>query len=228
MPAAIARPAMILIDVDGTLVDSVPDLAYCVNAMRVQLGLVEYPEDLIRQWVGNGVERLVRRALIGRLEGEPEPALFAQAYPIFLALYAENTCVRSKLYPGVEAGLAWLQQQDFRLGCVTNKAAQFTLPLLKQLGVDSAFQIIICGDSLPAKKPDPLPLLHAANQLGVTPAQSLMLGDSISDIKAARAAGFQIVCVSYGYNHGEDIHLGHPDAVIDSFTELPSLLNLAA
>jgi len=99
------NPEMILIDVDGTLVDSVPDLAYCVDEMMQRLGLPPHGEEKIRQWVGNGVERLVRRALVGQLEGEPDPALFEKAYPLFLELYAENTSKRSRLYPGVREGL---------------------------------------------------------------------------------------------------------------------------
>jgi phosphoglycolate phosphatase len=107
---------------------------------------------------------------------------------------------------------------------VTNKAAQFTLPLLQDLGVRDDFAIVVSGDTLPVKKPDPAPLLHAAQHFGVTPAESLMVGDSVSDVKAARAAGFQIVCMSYGYNHGVDIRTAHPDAVIDSLVELRALL----
>ena len=107
---------------------------------------------------------------------------------------------------------------------MTNKAAQFTHPLLKDLGLFDEFGIVISGDTLAAKKPDPQPLLHAAAHFGVTADDSLMLGDSQSDVKAARAAGFQIVCMSYGYNHGEDIRNYHPDAVIDSMVELKGLL----
>ncbi len=215
---------MILIDVDGTLVDSVPDLAYCVDEMMKQLDMPTRGEAAVRTWVGNGVERLVRRALIGRLDGEPDEALFARAYPIFLELYTENTSKRSALYPGVREGLDYLKSQGYRLGCVTNKVAQFTLPLLKDLGLHDDFESIVCGDTLPKKKPDPLPLLHSAEMLGVAPEESLMLGDSVSDVKAARAAGFQIVCMSYGYNHGVDIRESNPDAVIDSMVELKRLL----
>ena len=220
-----ARPQMVLIDVDGTLVDSVPDLAFCVDATMDQLGMPRRGESEVRLWVGNGVERLVRRALIGALDGEPDEALFNKAYPIYLELYEDNVSERSMLYPGVREGLAWLKQQGFKLGCVTNKAAQFTLPLLRNLGVYDDFSIVICGDTLPQKKPDPAPLLHAAKHFGVSPQQSLMLGDSVSDVKAARAAGFKIVCMSYGYNHGQDIRTAHPDAVIDSMAELPKLLS---
>lgn len=219
------KPAMVLIDVDGTLVDSVPDLAYCVDEMMKQLNMPLRGEARVRQWVGNGVERLVRRALINQLDGEPDEALFQKALPIFEALYRDNTSKRSRLYPGVKAALDFLKtQKDVRLGCVTNKASQFTLPLLKDLGVHNYFELVVCGDTLPQKKPDPRPLLHAAEMLGAKPEQSLMLGDSQSDVKAARAAGFNIVCMSYGYNHGEDIRNYKPDAVVDSMDEIRNVI----
>jgi phosphoglycolate phosphatase len=218
------KPAMILIDVDGTLVDSVPDLTYCVDEMMKQLKMPTHGEAKVRNWVGNGVERLVRRALIGKLDGEPDEALFEQAYPIFLALYSENTSKRSCLYPGVKEGLEYLKGEGYKMGCVTNKVAQFTEPLLKDLGVYDYFSIVISGDSLPQKKPDPAPLLHAAKFFDVTPEEALMIGDSISDVKAARTAGFQIFCMTYGYNHGVDIRDANPDAVMDSMAELPDLL----
>ncbi len=221
---SIKKPEMILIDVDGTLVDSVPDLAYCVDELMKQLGMPEHGEAKVRNWVGNGVERLCRRALIGQLDGEPDDALFDKAYPIFLELYAENTSKRSCLYPGVIEGLDYLQAQGYKLGCVTNKAAQFTHPLLKDLGIFERFGIVVSGDTLAKKKPDPLPLLHAAEHFGVAPENALMLGDSVSDVKAARAAGFQIICMSYGYNHGVDIRDSSPDAVIDSMAELKDIL----
>jgi len=224
----IRNPQMVLIDVDGTLVDSVPDLAFCVDEMMKQLGMPVHGEDRVREWVGNGVERLTQRALIGQLDGEPDEALFEKAYPIFLELYADNTSKRSKLYPGVKQGLDYLKQAGYRLGCVTNKAEQFTVPLLKDLGVHDYFEIVVSGDSLPKKKPDPMPLLHAAEFFGVEPENALMIGDSVSDVTAARAAGFQIVCMTYGYNHGVDIRDAQPDAVMDSMAELPELLDKAA
>jgi len=221
------RPEMVLIDVDGTLVDSVPDLAFCVDEMLKQLGMPVHGEEKVREWVGNGVERLTRRALIGQLDGEPDEALFQKAYPIFLELYAENTSKRSILFPGVKEGLAYLTAAGYKLGCVTNKAEQFTLPLLKDLGVFDQFEIVVSGDTLPQKKPDPAPLLHVAKHFGVKPENALMVGDSVSDVKAARAAHFQIICMSYGYNHGMDIRDAHPDAVIDSMAELEGLLESA-
>ncbi len=219
------RPAMVLVDVDGTMVDSVPDLAFSVDRMMEQLGLPTHGEAIVRHWVGNGVERLVKRALTGTLEGEPDAALFDRALPIFQAIYKENTSVRSQLYPGVREALELLKARGYKLGCVTNKAAQFTEPLLADLGVASYFALVVSGDTLPEKKPNPMPLLYAAQYFGVDPEASLMVGDSISDVKAARAAGFAIVCMSYGYNHGLDIRAFGPDAVIDSMTELGDLLD---
>jgi len=219
------RPEMVLIDVDGTLVDSVPDLAYCVDAMMTELGMPERGERRVRHWVGNGVERLVKRALINQIDGEPDEAMFARALPVFEALYRENTSKRSCLYPGVKEALDFLQTTGVRIGCVTNKASQFTLPLLQDLGVSDYFEIIICGDMVERKKPDPMPLLQAAEQLETEPQASMMLGDSMSDVNAARAAGFQIVCMSYGYNHGEDIRDYDPDAVVDSMAEIKDIVD---
>ncbi|WP_373026028.1 phosphoglycolate phosphatase [Thioalkalivibrio sp.] len=218
------RPRMILIDLDGTLIDSVPDLAYSVDAMMRELGLPERGEPAVRNWVGNGVERLVQRALVNDLEGEPDDEQVARALPVFMRIYQENTAGRSPLYPGVREGLDQLKAAGYRLGCVTNKAERFTVPLLREKGILDDFEIVVAGDALPQKKPDPAPLLHAAEKLGVDPSESLMVGDSKSDVKAARAAGFQIVCMTYGYNHGKDIRDENPDAVLDRLDELPDLL----
>lgn len=217
-------PELIMIDVDGTLVDSVPDLAWCVDETMKQIGLPVRGEAAVRNWVGNGVVRLVERAVINDLYAEHDVDLFNKAMPIFNELYAENTSKRSNLYPGVREGLDYLKTTGIKIGCITNKAEQFTHPLLKDLGIWDEFEIVISGDTLEKKKPDPLPLLHGARELGANPENSLMLGDSTSDVKAARAAGFAIICMSYGYNHGEDIHDSNPDAVIDSMAELKSLI----
>jgi len=217
-------PKLVMIDVDGTLVDSVPDLAWCIDQTMKEIGLPTRGEAIVRQWVGNGVIRLVERAIVNDLDAPHDATLFDQAMPIFNALYADNNAKRSGLYAGVSEGLAYLKSLDLNIGCVTNKDERFTLPILTDLGIIDQFEIVISGDTLSKKKPDPLPLLHAAKQLGVDPQQSLMLGDSKSDVAAARAANFAIICMSYGYNHGEDIHNYHPDAVIDSMTELRDLV----
>ena len=214
------QPKLIMIDVDGTLVDSVPDLAYCIDEMMQKLGLQKWGENKVRYWVGNGIPKLVERALSGELEGRPIKEVFDIAYPIFLDLYEHNTAERSYLYDGVREGLDYLKSQGYQLGCVTNKSEQFTHPLLKVLGIFNDFKIIISGDTLAKRKPDPMPLLYCAEHFNLKPEECLMLGDSVSDVKAARAAGFDIICMSYGYNHGNDIGDENPDLVIDSMSQL--------
>ena len=219
------RPEMVLIDVDGTLVDSVPDLAFCIDEMLKQLDMPVRGEARVRHWVGNGVERLVKRGLINELNGEPDEDLYNKALPIFRALYAENTSKRSCLYDGVIEALDFLKTTGVKIGCVTNKASEFTLPILRDLAISDYFETVLCGDMVARKKPDPLPLLKSAETLGVSATASMMLGDSMSDVKAARAASFSIVCMSYGYNHGEDIRDYHPDAVIDSMAEIKDIVD---
>ena len=219
-------PRLVICDLDGTLVDSVPDLAHCVDAMMVALDRPAHGEARVREWVGNGVERLVRRALVGQLEGEPDEATFERAYPLFLDCYAEHASRYSRLYPGVVEGLEVLKARGVPLVCVTNKAERFTTPLLRDLGLADYFGLVLAGDSLARSKPDPLPLTHAAAESGVAPGGALMVGDSVSDVKAARAAGVPVVCMSYGYNHGNDIRDAAPDAVLDRLDELPALLDL--
>lgn len=218
------KPRAVVIDLDGTLIDSVPDLAYCVDQMMIELGRSPWGEAKVRTWVGNGVDRLVKRALTDELWAEPDEQLFAQAMPVFMALYASNTSQRSRVFDGVCEGLDYLQAESYLLACVTNKAERFTLPLLRDKGILDAFQVVVSGDTTPKKKPDPLPLLHAAEALGVSPQLCLMVGDSRHDVAAARAAGFSVACVPYGYNHGDDIAESEPDALISSLAQLRDLL----
>ena len=219
---------MVVLDLDGTLVDSVPDLAYSLDSMLQMLGMPDAGEMKTREWVGNGLERLVKRALCNDLDKEPDASLFEKALPLFISEYKQNACKRSRLYDGVKEGLNYLMRHDFKLACVTNKQSQFTNIVLKTLGIQNAFGIVISGDTLAKKKPDPLPLLHAAEHFGVSASKALMVGDSVNDVSAARAAGFQILCVNYGYNHGQDIRLANPDLVIDSLAEFPNILKVAA
>ncbi len=218
------NPKLILIDVDGTLVDSVPDLAFCIDELMLILNRPKHGKDKVRHWVGNGVQKLVKRALTGKLEPQVNIDEFDKAYPIFLELYAKNTSKRSCLYSGVKEGLTYLKSKKYNLGCITNKDEQFTHPLLKDLGIFNNFEIIISGNTLEHKKPHPLPLLHSAKHFNLNPKDCLMIGDSINDVQASRAAGFNIICVSYGYNHGEDINNAQPDLVIDSMAELKNYL----
>ena len=220
-----ATPELVLIDLDGTLVDSLPDIAFCVDGMLTQLGLPTAGQERVGQWVGNGTDILVRRALAGNLGGEVDEEQFARAAPLFTALYAKHTSERSRIYDGVEAGLEYLRAIGAALACVTNKSSTFTHKLLSEMDLDEHFSLVISGDTLARKKPDPLPLLHAARHFAVAPEQGLLIGDSANDVEAARAAGFRVVCVSYGYNHGNDIRDSRPDAVIDSMAELPMLFD---
>jgi len=219
----------VLIDLDGTLVDSVPDLAYAIDQMMLQLAMPARGMAAVTEWVGNGIERLVKRALVNSMEGEPSDALFQKALPLFEVAYAANNGKLSCLYEGVEIGLNYLHQQGYRLACVTNKPIAFAQPLLAIMGIADFFHVTIGGDQVSRRKPDPQPLLMAAEKLGVDPRQVIMLGDSINDVMAARGAGMPIICVSYGYNYGQDIrgqerHSHHPDAVINSFVELKTLI----
>jgi phosphoglycolate phosphatase len=215
---------MVLLDVDGTMVDSVPDLAYCADVMMAELGLPARSLEQVREWVGNGVERLVKRALGGHLDAQPSPDLYERAMPIFARCYERHTCDASQLYPGVRETLDWLRDAGFQLACVTNKAARYTEPLLQALGIRDLFRVVVSGDTVAEKKPHPAPLIYAAEHLGVRAEAALFVGDSVNDVEAARAAGFPVVCVSYGYNHGRDIREARPDAVVDSLLELRALL----
>ncbi len=216
-------PELALVDLDGTLVDSLPDIAFCVDEMLVRLGLAPVAEGRVREWVGNGIEVLVQRALSDRLDESADAHRYARALPLFMELYAQHTSDRSRVYDGVHEGLEYLRRAGVTLGCVTNKATLYSHKLLAELELDDYFSLVVSGDSVARNKPHPMPLLHAARHFAVQPAQSLLIGDSINDVKAAKAAGFRIVCVTYGYNHGADIRASNPDALIDSLAELPEL-----
>lgn len=224
--ATLKKPAALLCDLDGTLVDSVPDLAWSMDRMMTQLGLPARGEAQARQWVGNGVERLVKRALTNHMSDEPDAALFAEALPLFMSIYAENTCRYSRLYPGVQEGLDQLRDASVRLAVVTNKAGIFTENLLSQIGIRDYFEVTVSGDTTPTKKPDPSQLLLAAERLSLPIEACVMLGDSKNDVGAARNAGIPAVCLPYGYNHGEDIALAEPDCIIESMRELGDLFGL--
>ena len=220
----LTNPDMVLFDLDGTLVDSVPDMAWSVDTMLESIGLPVCGEDKIRHWIGDGLENLIKCALTNAMHTEPDRFLFDKALHLFLDIYAENSCRATRIYDGVESGLDYLKRKKYRLGCVTNKREQFTCRILEALDIKNHFGIVISGDTLPRKKPDPLPLFHAAEFFNAKPANSLMIGDSVNDITAARAAGLHVICVSYGYNHGRDIREAAPDAVIDSLAQRPILL----
>lgn len=217
---------MVMIDLDGTLINTAPDLADCVNIMLERMGRDPWPLDKVSGWIGNGVSRLVKRALTDSMDGEPDSDDYEKAYALFLEAYGENVSAKSRPYEGVVAGLEKLKNMGFRLACVTNKAEAFTLPLLADLELDGYFELVVSGDSLPRKKPDPLPLTHACEYFGITPDQGILIGDSANDVKAAIAAGMPVICVNYGYNQGVDLTTLQTQGVIDSLDKLDQQLSL--
>lgn len=218
----------VLFDLDGTLVDSVPDLATAVDMMLAELEREPAGEAQVRQWVGNGAQRLVKRALTGTMDAEPPTEVFERAFPRFLEHYAQCLTDRSQLYDGVKDALTALREEGLSLGLVTNKPERYIGPLLSALEIAQDFEVVVGGDTLAQKKPHPAPLLHAAQQLGAAPDAILMVGDSRNDVLAARSARMRVVCVPYGYNHGEDIQRAAPDALVEDLREIVSLLKSKA
>ncbi len=213
-----------MIDLDGTLADSVPDLAMATNLMLRETGRPELPESAIRTFVGKGIPRLVERALAGARDGVVDKATLDAALPVFERHYLAVNGKHTTIFPGVMDGLDALRADRLPLACVTNKAAQFTLPLLEQLGIAHYFAQVIAGDTLPRKKPDPAPLLHACRHFQIAPSAMLMIGDSMNDAQAARAAGCPVFCVTYGYNEGEDVRALDVDAIVASLMEATRLI----
>jgi len=212
----------IVIDLDGTLLHTAPELAESANRMLRDMGRPAVSQELLMSYIGNGISWLVKRALTGDMHAEPDVALYDQALPIFEKHYTE-LLLQSKPFAGVVEGLDAMKAAGYRLGCITNKLARYTEPLLKGIGLAGYFEIVLSGDTLPEKKPHPMPLLHAAEFFGVPVEQVLLIGDSLNDTVAARAAGCPVFCVPYGYNHGEPVDGLDLDAVIDS---LPAAMKL--
>jgi len=213
-------PKLVMFDLDGTLVDSIPDLAVALNQMLSALGREPAQLEDVRTWVGNGARVLVRRALASSMEhsaiGE---AATEQALALFMASYA-NAHHYSQLYPGVLPALKWLHKQPIEMALVSNKPEQFIAPLLDQFKIGRYFRWIIGGDTLPQCKPHPAALLFVLQMAGVKAEQALFIGDSCNDVRAAHAARVRCVAMSYGYNHGRPIAEEHPALVIDDLREL--------
>lgn len=216
----------ILLDLDGTLLHSAPELAEAANRMLHELGRPVASQDSLMSYIGNGLSKLVKRALTGDMNAEPDAALYERALPVFEKHYDE-LLLHSKPYGGVIAGLDAMRAAGYRMGCITNKAARFTGPLLGSSGLAQYFDIVLSGDSLPEKKPHPMPLLHAAGFFGVPAGRVLFIGDSRNDALAARAAGCPVFCVPYGYNHGKPVDGLDVDAVIPDLSAALPLIKRA-
>ncbi|OIR01393.1 phosphoglycolate phosphatase [mine drainage metagenome] len=214
----------IVIDLDGTLLHTAPELAEAANRMLRDMGRPAVSQELLMSYIGNGISWLVKRALTGDMHAEPDAALYDKALPVFEKHYTE-LLLQSKPFAGVVQGLDAMKAAGFKLGCITNKLARYTEPLLKGIGLARYFDIVVSGDTLREKKPHPLPLLHSAEFFGVPVERLLLIGDSLNDALAARAAGCPVFCVPYGYNHGEPVDGLDLDAVI---ADLPAALKLIA
>ena len=185
-----------------------------------ELGLDAVDVDTVRGFVGAGIDRLLMRLLTGAFDGEPDVALFDHARKVFREHYSENLTDSSAAYPGVASTLDRMRELGLRLACVTNKAEAFTRPLLDALGLMSKLDLVISGDSLARKKPDPLPLQHCAETFGIGVERLLMVGDSNTDTQAARAAGCPIFCVPYGYRGGTALADLDCDAIVLTVSEV--------
>ena len=216
----------IFFDLDGTLIDSAPDLASAVNAMLESLNLEKSSETTIRGWVGNGALTLVKRALSkGALTDESlDEKYVKQALKIFLDYYEENLCVNTVLYDGVKQTLEELYVQGYTLVIITNKPFKFIEPILKELKIFDIFTHFVGGDTFELKKPDAYPLVYMCEQLLLKSEEVVMIGDSKNDILAARAANMQSIALTYGYNYGEDISQYNPTFVVDSFEKILKIL----
>lgn len=217
-----------LFDLDGTLVDSVPDLTRCVNAALASAQRPAVTQAQVRDWVGNGAARLLHRALTGRRDGQALAAEHAAALAVFNEHYAAEPCRDSRLYPGVAEAVAALRHDGVPLGLVTNKPSRFVAPLLAMLGLGDAFACQVGGDSTARLKPDPLPVRHALGLLGCDARHAVLVGDSHIDMAAGRAAGVATVAVAYGYDPGCDFLALGALAVLDCLTRLPALWNTTA
>ena len=208
----------VLLDLDGTLLDTAPDIAAAANAMLAEQGLPPLPASTVREFIGSGIPKLVERCL--QASGFPlacarlEPALRS-----FATHYDRLNGRSSAPYPGVVQSLEQLRGAGLRLACVTNKAAAFTLPLLQRSGLSPYFDAVVTADRVGRRKPDPEPFRHACRVLDTTPGESVVIGDSANDAEGARAAGCGVLLVSYGYSEGRDVRTIDCDGVFDTLGE---------
>lgn len=203
-----------LIDLDGTMVDTADDFAAGLNGMLAQLDAEETTREEVMGYVGKGSEHLIRSVLAPRFHADHAEARFDEALALYQDEYAKINGRHTRLYPGVEAGLAALRDAGIKLACVTNKPHRFAVELLQQYSLMQYFEVVLGGDSLPKKKPDPLPMLTACERLSVPPQAAVAIGDSENDALAGRAAGMATLTVPYGYNHGQPVQKIESDGIV--------------
>ena len=214
----------VLLDLDGTLLDTAPEIAAAAADMLSELGLDPVDPLRVREFIGKGIPHLVRRTLEASLGRAPDERRVGSAMEGFFFHYAKRNGRMSKPYPGVLEGIAELRAKGFALACVTNKTAQFTIPLLEATGLAGFFPVVVSGDTMPKKKPAPDPLLEACRRLGIPALEALMIGDSRNDALAARAAGCPVLLVPYGYTEGEDVQGIDCDGIVPSLLHVAGLL----
>jgi phosphoglycolate phosphatase len=228
MRATIAVPGAIravLLDLDGTILDTAQDLAAAANRMLSELGRGALTEDDIRDFIGKGIANLVHRCMSAT--GDTDGPAERHALEVFERHYLAGIADRSRPYPGVVAGLERLARAGLAMGCVTNKAGRFTEPLLERTGLRGFFGVVISGDSVTRKKPDAEPVLLAASRLGVAPREALVVGDSLNDVQSARAAGSPVVVVPYGYREGLAAEALGADAIFPSVEAVAKSITMA-
>ncbi len=219
-----ALPKAFVFDLDGTLVDSVPDLTWALNAALKEMQLPSVSEAQVRTWVGNGSVKLVQRAVFHLLGEGAAVSVNTDLHDGFLKHYKTAVCQHSTLYPGVLALLAHIKQLALPMVLVTNKPFAFVPPLLKALGIEHYFSLMLGGDSLTEKKPSPEPLLHGAQHLQIAPQDCLMVGDSLADFQSARAANMPILLLEQGYNQGVNLANLEPDYLLADINQLIGLI----
>ena len=228
MATVLAGVRAAIIDLDGTMLDTIPDFHVALGGMLAELELPPVSQEQIAVMVGKGSENLIRAVLALQLgeapQSPPVEARFNVAMEAYQRHYLAINGQYSVLFPDVVAGLAAMQVDGLRLACVTNKPIAFTTPLLKLKGLDGFFEVVYGGDSLARKKPDPLPLQTVCSDFGLAPAQVVAIGDSSNDAQAARAAGCPVLTVPYGYNHGESVHEIDSDGIVATLLEAASLI----
>ncbi len=214
-----------IIDLDGTMLHTVPDFQVAINRMRADHGLAPITTGAVTDMVGKGSEHLIRSVLALDHDAAAVEQHFDSAMHAYQRHYLDINGQHSVLYPGVLEGLADMKEQGLRLACVTNKPISFTTPLLKRMQLDGYFDVVYGGDSLARKKPHPMPLLQVCADFGLMPAQVVAIGDSSNDAEAARAAGCFVLTVPYGYNHGVSIHETDSDGIVTTLLEAATLIS---